>query len=318
MLQMEHNSTADNPRYHTIPTAVTAFLVTMCILNLLGSIVAVVAVVLNRRLNLLTKMMHVNVLGSTILTGTVTVPLATWMLNVPESFRNYAACVAVDCVIVLSLATSAFGIMLSSICVYYQVVHPFRANLDKTEKVFVRASIICWIASVTIAIIPATPWNNYWKSRHEDDFVCFPLLLPTTPYFVISIYFTITPVVITGYGFYFRAHYEIRKVIRQINTSYRGALPHNLFLQGRSKRNLATLVLLLGILILGWIPMITFGSVMYFCPECFDLYLVLALATLMLATVSPFGSLLYCLRLKENRRAIYKMMCSCPCKKTQV
>ncbi|XP_070571151.1 adenosine receptor A2a-like [Ptychodera flava] len=299
---------------YPLSTSVTVILLLMCLLTLVGGVIAATAVANNSRLYKATRYIHVSVLGSTLLNGIVTVPFLTAMLNLPESFRSYSACIIANSFILLTISSFAFNTLLSSACVFYQVMHPFKASLDETTKRFLAAAIVTWVASAVVSFIPATPWNSYYQSRNDEDFFCFPILVPTTGYFVLLTYCLMLPTLVVGYIVYFRAHIEIRKVIRQINTTYPVTSPCNSVIQGKSTRNTATLILIVSVLFLGWIPIFVIFSLTYFCVECVNPFAVLKALTLIFGIVCPLGSMMYCLRLKENRVVIRRIVFSCKCK----
>ncbi|XP_043913719.1 adenosine receptor A1-like [Protopterus annectens] len=273
----------------------------IAVLSILGNSLVVVAVKIDKSLRNTTFFFIVSLAVADISLGVILIPLAL-IMNAGIQIKFYG-CLLMACVILAIIQGSVLFMLMIAIDRFLKVKIPTRYRMTVTPYVGCVTTGICWLAAALIGIVPMFGWNN--REKILEDGNCTNCYITCTFTNVISFsymmlynflgcFFPLTLMIIL-YAVVFNT---IRKQFHP--RSKQGQEPLEYY---KKEMKLAkSLLLVLLLFTLTFLPLHVMNILNYFCLECnipkAGIYIIIILSH----SNSALNPMVYAFRIKKFRQ----------------
>ncbi|XP_061741038.1 adenosine receptor A1-like [Nerophis ophidion] len=275
----------------------------------LGNILVVLVVWLNRALRNTTFCFMVSLALADISVGGLVIPLAiTISLDICTHFYT---CLFLCCLVVVITQSSILSLLAIAVDRYLRVKIPIRYSTIVTQKRAYVAVVLCWMVSFLTGLVPMMGWNNRHdldKLSHNDSMVCNFTDVMTMEYMVYFNFFgcVVTPllIMIALYGELFRV------ICRQLNRRAEATSDDERYYRKELKlaKSLALVVLLFAVC---WLPLHIMNCVVLFYGEGFIPQPAINVGIFMSHVNSALNPLVYAFRIKSFRVTLLEITRRC-------
>ncbi|KFQ23835.1 Adenosine receptor A3, partial [Merops nubicus] len=224
----------------------------------LGNVLVIWVVKLNSKFQNTTLYFIVSLALADIVVGTLVVPLA---IVVSLGIRvHFHTCLFMCCLMMVFTTASILSLLAIAVDRYLRVKLPTRYKIITTERRIWWALGLCWSMSLLVGLIPMFGWNNM-EPQHSELLRCRFTAVVRMDYLVYFGFFawTLVPLFIMC-ALYAEIFYIIRTKLSQGTAGVRGAGGF----YGQEFRTAKSLVLVLFLFAVSWLPLCIINCVSYF------------------------------------------------------
>ncbi|KAI1890609.1 hypothetical protein AGOR_G00155430 [Albula goreensis] len=276
--------------------------------SVLGNVLVVLVVALNRALRDTTFCFIVSLALADIAVGALVIPLAVVIsLGLRTQFFT---CLFISCLLLIITQSSILSLLAIAIDRYLRVKIPTRYGIIVTQRRAWVAVCACWLLSTLTGVVPMFGWHNPDPSGNlsSGDIICqFTTVMPMD-YMVYFNFFgwVVVPLTIM-IGLYAQIFYIIR---RQLNRRAEATCDTSKYYHKELKlaKSLALVVFLFA---LCWLPLHIMNCIDYFCPECTVPKSATYVGIFMSHVNSAVNPLVYAFRINRFRATLVQIWRRC-------
>ncbi|XP_061893746.1 adenosine receptor A1-like isoform X1 [Entelurus aequoreus] len=275
----------------------------------LGNVLVVLVVWLNRALRNTTFCFMVSLALADISVGVLVIPLAiTISLDICTSFYT---CLLLCCLVVIITQSSILSLLAIAVDRYLRVKIPTRYSTIVTQRRAYGAVVLCWMVSFLTGLVPMMGWNNRRDPvnlSHNDSVVCKFTNVMTMKYMVYFNFFgwVVAPllIMIALYGELFRV------ICRQLNRRAEATSDGERYYRKELKlaKSLALVVLLF---VVCWLPLHIMNCVNVFYKKGSIPQPAIKVGIFMSHVNSALNPLVYAFRIKSFRVTLLEITRRC-------
>ncbi|XP_066559764.1 adenosine receptor A1b [Amia ocellicauda] len=284
--------------------------VVIAVSSVLGNVMVVWAVKINRSLRDTTFCFIVSLALADIAVGALVIPLAiTISIGLQTHFYS---CLLVACTVLVLTQSSILALLAIAIDRYLRVKIPTSYKTVVTQKRAGAAVVVCWMVSFIVGLTPMLGWNNLEKMKENGSLSSEDLTVTCQFENVISmeymVYFNffgwVLPPLLLMVLIYVEIFYMIHKQLNKKVTANHSD-PSKYY--GKELKLAKSLALVLFLFALSWLPLHTLNCITLFCPTCEKPILLTYVAILLTHGNSAVNPIVYAFRIKKFRRAFLKI-----------
>lgn len=284
--------------------------VLIAVASVIGNVMVIWAVKINKSLRDTTFSFIVSLAVADIAVGALVIPLAiTVSIGLQAHFYS---CLLGTCTMLVLTQSSILALLAIAIDRYLRVKIPTRYKRVVTSRRAGLAVVICWMVAFIVGLTPMLGWNNL-KHLQENGTIGEDLIVTCEFENVISmdymVYFNffgcVLPPLLFMLVLYMEIFYMIHKQLnnKKITSSYSD--PNKYY---DKELNLAkSLVLVLVLFAISWLPLHIINCVTLFCPQCKKPMFLVYVAILLTHGNSAVNPIIYAFRIKKFRTAFHKI-----------
>ncbi|XP_064599734.1 adenosine receptor A2b-like [Liolophura sinensis] len=282
--------------------------VLIAVASLLGNVLVLWAVAINRRLRTVTNLFIVSLATADLFVAVVAIPSAIASYNgLPKN--NFYGCVFVNSIVILFTQSSVFSLLAIAIERFMAIKYPYAYETYFTSTNAIKLIIVTWLLSILIGLVPIMGWNLYPPTQTHCAFTDV-IDMKFMVYFNFFLCILLPLVIMLGfYGYIFHI---VRKQMRQIaslqlNRS-KDRKERQIIKEIKAAKSLA---LILGFFAICWLPLHIMNSISLLCGDkCPQPYQLLLAAIILSHANSAFNPLLYAY-CNTLFRLAFKDICLC-------
>ncbi|XP_005987660.1 adenosine receptor A1b [Latimeria chalumnae] len=279
--------------------------VLIAVASVLGNVLVVWAVKLNRTLRNTTFSFIVSLALADIAVGALVIPLAiTISIGLQTEFYS---CLLVACTVLVLTQSSILALLAIAIDRYLRVKIPTSYKSVVTQRRAGIAVSVCWIVSFVIGLTPMFGWSNLNKlkqnSSNGSDFIitCKFETVISMEYMVYFNFFGwVLPPLLLMLMIYVEIFYLIRKQLNK-KASISAGDPRKYY--GKELKLAKSLALVLFLFAVSWLPLHTLNCITLFCPSCNKPIFVTYVAIFLSHGNSAVNPVVYAFRINKFRKA---------------
>uniref|UniRef100_A0A667WU20 Adenosine receptor A1 n=1 Tax=Myripristis murdjan TaxID=586833 RepID=A0A667WU20_9TELE len=270
--------------------------------SVIGNVMVVWAVRINRSLRETTFCFIVSLALADIAVGALVIPLAiTISIGLQTHFYS---CLMVACTVLVLTQSSILALLAIAIDRYLRVKIPMSYKRVVTPRRAGTAVVVCWLVSIVVGLTPMLGWNNLQRLRDNGSLVTEDLLVTCQFENVISmeymVYFNffgwVLPPLVLMLVIYAEIFYMIHK---QLNKKQHNGQRH--------RQHAKSLALVLFLFAVSWLPLHILNCITLFCPTCEKPMYLIYIAILLTHGNSAVNPIVYAFRIKKFRTAFRKI-----------
>ncbi|XP_043856058.1 adenosine receptor A3 isoform X1 [Dromiciops gliroides] len=264
---------------------------------IVGNVLVIWVVKLNPSLQNTTFYFIVSLALADIAVGVLVMPLAIVIsLGIIIHFYN---CLFMTCLMLVFTHASIMSLLAIAVDRYLRVKLTIRYKRVTTQRRIWMALGFCWLVSILVGLVPMFGWNQRMNPGGSGNSSFLPCLFRSVmrmDYMVYFSFFTwiLIPLVIMC-AIYVDIFYVIRNKLRQNQC---GSKETGAF-YGREFKTAKSLLLILFLFALSWLPLSIINCVSYFFPEAEIPHLLLALGILLSHANSMMNPIVYAFKIKK-------------------
>ncbi|KPP59146.1 adenosine receptor A1-like [Scleropages formosus] len=290
--------------------------VVIAVASVIGNVMVVWAVKLNRSLRDTTFCFIVSLALADITVGALVIPLAiTISIGLQTHFYS---CLMVACTVLVLTQSSILALLAIAIDRYLRVKIPTSYKRVVTAKRAAVAVVLCWAVAFVVGLMPMLGWNNLQKLK-ENDSLSSDLVITCQFENVISmeymVYFNffgwVLPPLLLMLIIYAEIFYMIHK---QLSKKVTGSNADPSKYYGKELNLAKSLALVLALFALSWLPLHILNCITLFCPRCQKPMFLIYIAILLTHANSAVNPIVYAFRIKKFHSAfltIWKQYLCC-------
>uniref|UniRef100_H2LPJ4 Adenosine receptor A1 n=1 Tax=Oryzias latipes TaxID=8090 RepID=H2LPJ4_ORYLA len=284
--------------------------VLIAVASVVGNVMVVWAVKINKSLRDTTFCFIVSLALADIAVGALVIPLAiTISIGLQTHFYS---CLLVACTVLVLTQSSIVALLAIAIDRYLRVKIPTRYKRVVTRRRAGLAVVICWTVAFIVGLTPMLGWNNL-RRLQQNGSISSDLVITCQFENVISmdymVYFNffgwVLPPLLFMLILYAEIFYMIHKQLNNKKITANHTEPNRYY---DKELNLAkSLVLVLFLFAVSWLPLHIINCITLFCPECKKPIVLLYIAILLTHGNSAVNPIVYAFRIKRFRSAFRKI-----------
>ncbi|XP_038134448.1 adenosine receptor A1 [Cyprinodon tularosa] len=288
--------------------------VAIAVASVLGNVLVVLAVYVNRALRDTTFSFIVSLAVADIAVGSLVIPLAI-VISLGFSTQFYT-CLILSSLVLIITQSSILSLLAIAIDRYLRIKIPTRYNDIVTQGRAYMAVCMCWILSFLSGLVPLVGWNNQ-SSRNlsnSSEIVCKFKTVIRMDYMV---YFNFFVCVVVPLSLMIILYGEIFRVIRQqLNRRAEATCDRERYY--RKELKLAkSLALVVFLFIMCWMPIHIINCIDFFCPYYEIPKFAVYIGIFMSHVNSALNPMVYAFRMKRFRQTLILITRRCMlCKDT--
>ncbi|XP_020857350.1 adenosine receptor A3 isoform X1 [Phascolarctos cinereus] len=264
---------------------------------IVGNVLVIWVVKLNPGLQNTTFYFIVSLALADIAVGVLVMPLAIVIsLGITIHFYN---CLFMTCLLLVFTHASIMSLLAIAVDRYLRVKLTIRYKRVITQRVIWMALGFCWLVSILVGLVPMFGWNERMSPGSSGNASFLPCRFRSVmrmDYMVYFSFFTwiLIPLVMMC-AIYVDIFYVIRNKLRQ---NFSGSKETGAF-YGREFRTAKSLLLILFLFALSWLPLSTINCVSYFFPNTNVPQELLCLGILLSHANSMMNPIVYACKIKK-------------------
>ncbi|MBN3297427.1 AA1R protein, partial [Amia calva] len=276
--------------------------------SVLGNILVVLVVRVNRALRDTTFCFIVSLALADIAVGALVIPLA--IIISLELKTQFYSCLFLACLLLIITQSSILSLLAIAIDRYLRVKIPTRYSIIVTQQRAWIAVCTCWLLSTLTGLVPMFGWHNREKLLRSEgnatsgNIVCQFTSVMRMDYMVYFNFFgwVIVPLTIM-IGLYAEIFYVIR---RQLNKRAEATSNSSKYYDKELKlaKSLALVVFLFAIC---WLPLHIMNCILFFCPQCHVPKTAMYVGIFMSHVNSAVNPLVYAFRINRFRTTLIQI-----------
>ncbi|XP_051932213.1 adenosine receptor A1-like [Hippocampus zosterae] len=288
----------------------TGMEVLIAVSSVVGNVMVVWAVRINRSLRDTTFCFIVSLALADIAVGALVIPLAITISIGLET--HFYSCLAVACTVLVLTQSSILALLAIAIDRYLRVKIPMSYKRVVTPQRAGWAVLLCWLVSILVGLTPMLGWNNLRHLRDNGSLVSQDLVVKCRFETVIGmdymVYFNffgwVLPPLLLMLLIYVEIFYMIHKQLnKKVTVSH--ADPSRYF--GKELKLAKSLALVLLLFAVSWLPLHIHNCITLFCPKCDKPPSLIFIAILLTHGNSAVNPIVYAFRIKKFRSAFWKI-----------
>lgn len=278
--------------------------------SVIGNVMVVWAVRINRSLRDTTINFIVSLALADIAVGALVIPLA---ITISIGLKTHFYCCLLGvCTVLVLTQSSILALLAIAIDRYLRVKIPMSYKRVVTPKRAGTAVMACWMVAIIVGLTPMLGWNNLEKLRPTNSTLGADHLIICKFENVISmeymVYFNffgwVLPPLILMLLIYAEIFYMIHKQLnKKITTNQTDPTRY----YGKELKLAKSLALVLFLFAVGWLPLHILNCITLFCPSCDSSTCLLYVAILLSHGNSAVNPIVYAFRIKKFRDAFVKI-----------
>ncbi|XP_003973684.1 adenosine receptor A1-like [Takifugu rubripes] len=284
--------------------------VVIALLSVVGNVMVVWAVRINRSLRDTTFCFIVSLALADIAVGALVIPLAiTISIGLQTHFYS---CLLVACTVLVLTQSSILALLAIAFDRYLRVKIPMSYKRVVTPRRAGLAVLFCWLVSIVVGLMPMLGWNNLQSLRDNGSLVTEDLLVTCAFETVISmdymVYFNffgwVLPPLLLMLAIYIEIFYMIHKQLnRKVTDSHID--PRRYY--GKELKLAKSLALVLFLFAISWLPLHILNCITLFCPTCENSEVIMYTAIILTHGNSAVNPIVYAFRIKKFHTAFRKI-----------
>ncbi|KAB5536925.1 hypothetical protein PHYPO_G00112890 [Pangasianodon hypophthalmus] len=285
--------------------------VVIALASVLGNVMVVWAVKINRSLRDTTFYFVVSLALADIAVGALVIPLA---ITISYGLKtHFYSCLMVACIMLVLTQSSILALLAIAIDRYLRVKIPLSYKQVVTPKRAGTAVIACWLVALIVGLTPMLGWNNLEKLNQTNNsqgpnptVTCKFEKVVSMEYMVYFNFFGwVLPPLVLMLVIYFEIFYMIHKQLnKKINKGASQADPSRYY--GKELRLAKSLALVLFFFAISWLPLHILNCITLFCPNS-KTNIIIYVAILLSHGNSAVNPVIYAFRIKKFRTAFIKI-----------
>ncbi|KAI5614432.1 adenosine A1 receptor b [Silurus asotus] len=285
--------------------------VVIALASVLGNVMVVWAVKINRSLRDTTFYFVVSLALADIAVGALVIPLA---ITISTGMRtHFYSCLMVACVMLVLTQSSILALLAIAIDRYLRVKIPLSYKRVVTPKRAGTAVLVCWLVALIVGLTPMFGWNNLQKLNQSNssegpnpDVICKFENVISMQYMVYFNFFgCVLPPLVLMLVIYFEIFYMIHKQLnKRINKSASQTDPSRYY--GKELKLAKSLALVLFLFAISWLPLHILNCITLFSPSP-KTNLIIYVAILLSHGNSAVNPVIYAFRIRKFRIAFVKI-----------
>ncbi|XP_006628451.1 adenosine receptor A1b [Lepisosteus oculatus] len=284
--------------------------VVIAVSSVLGNVMVVWAVKINRSLRDTTFCFIVSLALADIAVGALVIPLAiTISIGLQTHFYS---CLLVACTVLVLTQSSILALLAIAIDRYLRVKIPTSYKRVVTKKRAGAAVVACWTVSFIVGLTPMLGWNNLQKMKENGTQITSDLTVTCQFENVISmeymVYFNffgwVLPPLLLMVLIYVEIFYMIHKHLNKKVTA-NSSDPSKYY--GKELKLAKSLALVLFLFAISWLPLHILNCITLFCPSCQKPMILIYIAILLTHGNSAVNPIVYAFRIKKFRSTFLKI-----------
>nr|XP_020448180.1 adenosine receptor A1-like [Monopterus albus] len=284
--------------------------VVIALSSVIGNVMVVWAVRINRSLRDTTFCFIVSLALADIAVGALVIPLAiTISIGLQTHFYS---CLMVACTVLVLTQSSILALLAIAIDRYLRVKIPMSYRRVVTPWRAGTAVLLCWSVSIIVGLTPMLGWNNLQRLRDNGSLITDDLLVTCEFETVISmdymVYFNffgwVLPPLLLMLAIYAEIFYMIHKQLnKKVSASHTD--PRRYF--GKELKLAKSLAFVLFLFAISWLPLHIVNCITLFCPDCNKPVILIYIAIILTHGNSAVNPIVYAFRIKKFRTAFRKI-----------
>ncbi|KAG7472595.1 hypothetical protein MATL_G00110480 [Megalops atlanticus] len=283
--------------------------VVIAVSSVLGNVMVVWAVKINRSLRDTTFCFIVSLALADIAVGALVIPLAiTISIGLQTHFYS---CLLVACTVLVLTQSSILALLAIAIDRYLRVKIPTSYKRVVTPRRAGAAVVACWAVAFVVGLTPMLGWNNLQKLQ-ENGSIGPDLVITCQFETVISmeymVYFNffgwVLPPLVLMLLIYTEIFYMIH---RQLNKKVTASNADPSKYYDKELKLAKSLALVLFLFAVSWLPLHILNCITLFCPSCQKPMFLIYIAILLTHGNSAVNPIVYAFRIKKFRTAFLKI-----------
>ncbi|XP_035236480.1 adenosine receptor A1b [Anguilla anguilla] len=283
--------------------------VAIAVSSVLGNVMVVWAVKINRSLRDTTFCFIVSLALADIAVGALVIPLAiTISIGLQTHFYS---CLLVACTVLVLTQSSILALLAIAIDRYLRVKIPTSYKRVVTRRRAGAAVVACWTVAFVVGLTPMLGWNNL-RRLQENGSIGPDLVITCQFETVISmeymVYFNffgwvLPPLVLMVLIYaeiFYMIHGQLNKKVSASHTD-----PNKYY--DKELKLAKSLALVLFLFALSWLPLHILNCITLFCPTCNKPMFLIYIAILLTHGNSAVNPVVYAFRIKKFRSAFLKI-----------
>lgn len=272
----------------------------LAVSSVLGNVMVVWAVKINRALRDTTFCFLVSLALADIAVGALVIPLA---INLSIGLQtHFYSCLLVACIVLVLTQSSILALLAIAIDRYLRVKIPTSYRRVVTQKRAGVAVMVCWAVAFIVGFIPMLGWNNLEKINSTDLLVtCQFENVISMDYMVYFNFFGwVLPPLVLMLLIYTEIFCMIHKQLTK-KVSASASDPSRYY--DKELRLAKSLALVLFLFAVSWLPLHILNCVTLFCPSCKKPMVLTYIAIFLSHANSAVNPIIYAFRIKKFRTA---------------
>ncbi|XP_072308220.1 adenosine receptor A1-like [Eucyclogobius newberryi] len=281
--------------------------------SVLGNILVVLVVYVNRGLRNTTFFFIVSLAVADIAVGLLVIPLAI-VISLGLKTQFYT-CLFLSCLLLTITQSSILSLLAIAIDRYLRVKIPTKYCSVVTKERAWTAVGLCWVFSFLMGMVPMTGWNNHGAMGPSSNIPCTFVGVIRMDYMVYFNFFgwVVVPLAIMTF-LYVQIFWVIR---RQLNSRAEATCDAERYYQ-KELRLAKSLALVVFLFIVCWMPIHIMNCINFFCKDCKIPTVALNVGIFMSHVNSVVNPMVYAFRIKRFRVTLIEITSRCMlCKRTQ-
>uniref|UniRef100_A0A672ZHF6 Adenosine A3 receptor n=1 Tax=Sphaeramia orbicularis TaxID=375764 RepID=A0A672ZHF6_9TELE len=280
-------------------TKLYKFRTAIALASVLGNVLVVLVVCVNRALRNTTFCFIVSLAVADIAVGLLVIPLAI-IISLGFSTQFYT-CLFLSCLLLIITQSSILSLLAIAIDRYLRVKIPTKYTTIVTQRRAWVAVCLCWILAFLTGLVPMIGWNNrdaQGNLSSSSDIVCQFTTVMRMDYMV---YFNFFGWVVVPLTIMISLYAEIFRVIRrQLNQRAEATCDGDRYYQKELKlaKSLALVVFLFAVC---WLPIHIMNCITFFSPQCQIPKFAMYAGIFMSHVNSALNPMVYAFRIKRFR-----------------
>ncbi|XP_018614220.1 adenosine receptor A1-like [Scleropages formosus] len=283
--------------------------VAIAVSSVLGNVMVVWAVKINRSLRDTTFCFIVSLALADIAVGALVIPLAiTISIGLKTHFYS---CLLVACTVLVLTQSSILALLAIAMDRYLRVKIPMSYKRVVTPRRAGMAVLLCWTVAFVVGLTPMLGWNNLQKLQENGtltsdlNITCEFETVVSMEYMVYFNFFGwVLPPLLVMLLIYVEIFYMIhRQLNKKVTTGH--ADPSKYY--GKELKLAKSLALVLFFFAASWLPLHILNCITLFCPDCQKPTFLIYIAILLSHGNSAVNPIVYAFRIKKFRSAFLKI-----------
>ncbi|XP_055040748.2 adenosine receptor A1 [Misgurnus anguillicaudatus] len=293
-----------------VPPVYIGMEVLIALSSVIGNVMVVWAVRINRSLRDTTIYFIVSLAFADIAVGALVIPLA---ITISIGLRtHFYSCLFVACTVLVLTQSSILALLAIAIDRYLRVKIPMSYKRVVTPRRAGTAVLLCWMIAIIVGLTPMLGWNNLEKLRQGNETPGPDLLITCEFENVISmdymVYFNffgwVLPPLVVMLLIYAEIFYMIHMQLnKKVTANQRDPTRY----YGKELKLAKSLALVLLLFAISWLPLHIMNCITLFCPTCEKSVYLLYTAILLSHGNSAVNPIIYAFRITKFRNAFVKI-----------
>ncbi|XP_036415397.1 adenosine receptor A1-like [Colossoma macropomum] len=279
--------------------------VAIAISSVIGNVMVVWAVRMNRSLRDTTFYFIVSLALADIAVGALVIPLAiTISIGLTTHFYS---CLLVACTVLVLTQSSILALLAIAIDRYLRVKIPMSYKRVVTPKRAGTAVVVCWMVAIIVGLTPMLGWNNLAKVTNNSANLLITCRFETVISMEYMVYFNffgwVLPPLVLMLLIYAEIFYMIHK---QLNKKVTASQTDPSRYYGKELKLAKSLALVLFLFAISWLPLHILNCITLFSPNL-EKKILIYIAILLSHGNSAVNPIVYAFRIKKFRNAFLKI-----------